>query len=97
MRLDNPPAGQEAQIDFGLMGTVTDADSEWDGSSGDLASRADMISSDVPGPDEAHLLANDGSDGLGRVHVDLEPCGVVCGPLPPPPSYSLRGLSCRLP
>jgi len=26
VRLDDPPAGQEAQIDFGLMGTVTDAD-----------------------------------------------------------------------
>ena len=26
MRLDDPPAGQEAQIDFGLMGTVADAD-----------------------------------------------------------------------
>jgi len=26
VRLEDPPAGQEAQIDFGLMGTVTDAD-----------------------------------------------------------------------
>ena len=26
MRREDPPAGQEAQIDFGLMGTVTDAD-----------------------------------------------------------------------
>jgi transposase len=26
VRLDDPPAGQEAQIDFGLMGTVTDGD-----------------------------------------------------------------------
>jgi len=26
IRLDDPPAGQEAQIDFGLMGTVTDAE-----------------------------------------------------------------------
>jgi transposase len=26
VRLDDPPAGQEAQIDFGLMGTVTDVD-----------------------------------------------------------------------
>ena len=26
VRLDDPPAGQEAQIDFGLMGKVTDAD-----------------------------------------------------------------------
>jgi len=26
VRLDDPPPGQEAQIDFGLMGTVTDAD-----------------------------------------------------------------------
>src|SRR6185295_9285514 len=26
VRLDDPPTGQEAQIDFGLMGTVTDAD-----------------------------------------------------------------------
>jgi transposase len=26
VRLDDPPAGQEAQIDFGLMGTMPDAD-----------------------------------------------------------------------
>jgi transposase len=28
VRLDDPPAGQEAQIDFGLMGSVADADGQ---------------------------------------------------------------------
>jgi hypothetical protein len=59
--------------------------SEWDGTSGDLNPRDDTISVDVPGSGEARLLASDGPGGLGRVHVDLEPCGIVCSPLPPPP------------
>jgi hypothetical protein len=58
--------------------------SSWLGDSGTIIPRDDTISSSDPGSGEARLLEIDGTGGLARVHVTLEPC--ACVPAPPPPA-----------
>jgi hypothetical protein len=52
---------------------------------GTLLPRDGTISTVTPGSGEARLLEIDGPGGLGRVHVELEGCGLPCMPLPPIP------------